>query len=310
MAAADAIVEHRFRIMGSDAHVIVVGRDDPGAARLADRFAPVRLGELEACWSRFLASSDLCRLAEADGAWCDVHPDTITLVDHMQRGAIATVGRYDPTLAAQLAAAGHAPSVALAPMLAPRVRGSVLDVDVDRSGSRIRTPPGLALDPGGIGKGLAADLVSAELVAAGATGALVSVGGDLVAAGTAPDPDGWPIVVESADGPGAAPLGRIAIDAGGVATSSTRSNRWIVDGGEAHHVIDPESGRPSMTDLAAVTVVAPTGWQAEVHATAALLDGSDGAIAYLRSRGLAGVAVTLDGTVVATDDLAELASRR
>ena len=80
----------------------------------------------------------------------------------------------------------------------------------------------------GIGKGLAADLVTAELCSAGATGALVGIGGDLVARGTPPDDAGWVIVVEDPDDPAVA-LARIAIDAGGVATSSTRSNRWLVD---------------------------------------------------------------------------------
>ena len=110
------------------------------------------------------------------------------------------------------------------------------------------------------------------------------------------------IVIEDPDDPATA-LARIAIDAGGVATSSTRSNRWTVDGHAAHHVIDPATGSPSATDLAAVTVIAPTGWQAEVHATAALLEGSAGAVAHLRARDLTGLAVALDGTLLATGAL-------
>lgn len=311
MAAAEApvVVEHRFRVMGSEGHVIVNGPARQ-ATRLAEHTAPRRLADLEAHWSRFVPASDLCRLADAEGDWCRVHPDTITLVETMQAGSVATVGRYDPTLAVHLAAAGHPSSAALAH--APRARvgngngaghGSVHDVEVDRRSGLVRTPVGLALDPGGIGKGLAADLVAAELCDAGAAGALVGIGGDLAARGTPPDETGWVIVVEQPDGPGTV-LGRIAIDGGGVATSSTRSSRWVVDGSEAHHVIDPDSGSPSTTDLAAVTVIAPTGWQAEVHATAALLEGSEGAVRHLESWDLDGVAVALDGTRFATTALA------
>jgi thiamine biosynthesis lipoprotein len=169
----------------------------------------------------------------------------------------------------------------------------------------MRSPAGLVLDPGGIGKGLAGDLVTAQLCAAGATGALVGVGGDLVARGTPPDGAGWVILVEDPDDP-AETLARVAVDAGGVATSSTRSNRWVVDGLTAHHVIDPATGSPSSTDLAAVTVIASTGWEAEVHATAALLEGSAGAVAHLRAWDLTGMAVALDGSVLATGALTTL----
>ena len=58
-----------------------------------------------------------------------------------------------------------------------------------------------------------------------------------------------------------------------MATSSTRSRRWIHDGAIRHHVIDPASGAMSDTDLAAVTVIARSGWLAEAHATAAILAG-------------------------------------
>ena len=136
-------------------------------------------------------------------------------------------------------------------------------------------PAGVALDPGGIGKGLAADLVVAQLLAAGRGGALVDVGGDLACAGTAPLPGGWPVTVEHPDDVRRRPRARSRSSAGGVATSSTRSRRWVHDGAVRHHVIDPASGAMSDTDLAAVTVIARSGWLAEAHATAAILAGRD-----------------------------------
>jgi thiamine biosynthesis lipoprotein len=82
----------------------------------------------------------------------------------------------------------------------------------------------------------------------------------------------------------------LAIDAGGVATSSVRSRRWVRDGVERHHQIDPRTATCSSTDLIAVTVIARTGWLAEVHATAALGAGSAGVISYLDGHGLSGIA--------------------
>jgi FAD:protein FMN transferase len=96
----------------------------------------------------------------------------------------------------------------------------------------------------------------------------------------------------------------LAVSDGGIATSSTRVRRWRHDGVERHHIIDPDTGAASRTDLASVTVIANAGWLAEAHATAALLRGSAEAITYLTARGLSGLAVADDGTTAFTSDLA------
>ena len=71
----------------------------------------------------------------------------------------------------------------------------------------MRLPAGSGFDPGGIGKGLAADIVSAELLAAGARGACVNLGGDLRVTGEAPGGGTWTVAVEH---PGSAAADRAA----------------------------------------------------------------------------------------------------
>ena len=177
-----------------------------------------------------------------------------------------------------------------------------LEIDVDTC--TVRLPVGLTIDAGGIGKGLAADLAVEHALRLGAEGALVSIGGDISMGGRPPE-GGWTVVAEHPE-PDRGTLGTIAVPGGGVATSSTRSRRWRLDGRERHHVIDPWTGRPSTTDLSSVTVVARSGWLAEVHATAAILAGSAEVIEYLDRHELSGLAVTDDHRVLATVDLAEL----
>jgi hypothetical protein len=53
-------------------------------------------------------------------------------------------------------------------------------------------------------------------------------------------------------------------------------------------------------------VFSTTGWSAEAFATGALLSGSASVIAYLHSHALSGLAITADGDVLRTDDLAGL----
>ena len=52
-----------------------------------------------------------------------------------------------------------------------------------------------------------------------------------------------------------------------------------------------------------MTVVGRSGWLAEAHATAALLSGRHDVIGYLDDHDLSGIAVALDGNVLATADL-------
>ena len=290
-----AVTELTFRVMASDAHVILV---DP--AQGAEDCAWSRLQELERRWSRFLPGSDISRLNTTPEALVIVSSDTIALLATMKQAWRLSDGRYDPTMLAAINAAGYSTSIDGSGETS-RMAGSpacgytIADVQIDTAASAVIVPAGVGLDPGGIGKGLAADMVVTELLSDGTGGALVSVGGDLAAAGAPPTAAGWYVAVEhpldsSRD------LMTLALDVGGVATSSTLSRSWIQDGSRRHHVIDPITQMCATTDLAAVTVIARAGWEAEAHATAALLCGAERALDYLDGHLLDGLATTLDGT--------------
>ncbi|CAB4362276.1 unannotated protein [freshwater metagenome] len=268
------------------------------------------LERLERLWSRFLPDSDVSRVNLSAGFPTAVSTETVTLVQTMLEAYRLTEGRYDPTILRALVAHGYGTSRVDATRqtsLLPEVAqpGMLADMVVDPLGETVTLPAGLALDPGGIGKGLAADLVVAALLERGAAGAMVSIGGDLAMAGESPQQEGWVVEVEHAD-PADGVLCRLAVSGGGVATSSTVSRRWVADGVVYHHLIDPRTGGQSDTDLLAVTVIGRSGWSAEVHATACLLSGSSDAVAYLEVHGLSGLAIAGTGQVLMTHDLVGL----
>jgi thiamine biosynthesis lipoprotein len=296
------VAEGRFRVMASSTQVILV---DPRPGALS--WAESRLRMLEARWSRFIDDSDITRLNQYPGAPVVVDDDTIRLIETMQLASIATDGCYDPTFLHQLLTAGYTASIDDADRITIAIdtrcrTHTVHDVAIDRATSSLTVPQGLSIDPGGIGKGFAADLVVTELLVAGTAGALVSVGGDIAAAGEPPDPDGWRVHIEDPHHPPAV-ITTLAVSAGGIATSSTRSRRWRHEHTERHHVIDPHTGEQSGTDLAAVSVIANAGWLAEAHATAALLSGSEHVVDYLDAHGLSGLAIDDRGRHLMTRDI-------
>jgi thiamine biosynthesis lipoprotein len=281
--------------MAAHAHVILV---DPAPG--AEGYARSRLQQLERRWSRFLPGSDISRLNTMPNAFAIVSEDTIDLLATMKQAWRLSNGRYDPTMLAAINTAGYTKSVdgsgRRSTRAGSRDRGcTIADVAIDLATSSVVVPAGIGLDPGGIGKGFAADLVVTELLSRGTGGALVSVGGDLAAAGTPPTEEGWYVDVED-------PFDRsqkmmtLVLEVGGIATSSTQTRTWVKDGSHRHHVIDPTTQTCATTDLAAVTVIARAGWEAEVHATAALLGGSERALDYFARHQIDGMATTLDGT--------------
>ncbi|MBS1836353.1 MAG: FAD:protein FMN transferase [Actinobacteria bacterium] len=185
-------------------------------------------------------------------------------------------------------------------------------VELDPSGRRVRVRPGCGFDPGGIGKGFASDLVVDELIDAGAGGACVNIGGDLRVAGAPPGvpvgtgwatapADGvgsWVVGVEDPRDPSGPVLRRLSLLDGAVATSSRCRRRWRrEDGSEAHHLIDPSTREPATGEVLTATVVAARGWIAEALATAAFLEGSQGAAPVVADLGATGVLVTSSGVV-------------
>ena len=126
--------------------------------------------------------------------------------------------------------------------------------------------PGVRLDPGGIAKGMAADLAAAALPAG--VRYAISCGGDVAVGGGEP----WEVAVRSARSD--AEVHRLRVRSGGVATSGIAARIWQrPDGSYAHHVLDPATGRPAWTGLVAATAVADSALEAEVLAKTALLSG-------------------------------------
>ena len=291
--------------MASDLHILAT---DASPTQIDDVVAA--LDHLERCWSRFIPTSDISRINTMGGGRLAVDDSTITLLAAMVDGVQITEGRFDPTVLPALVTHGYATSrvdPSRSTLLSGHVSAdaSVSQLELDPVSGMVTVPEGLALDPGGIGKGLAADLAVARLIASGARGALVSIGGDLAMVGDPPDDAGWLVDVEHPE-PTDGILCSLAVSGGGVATSSTRSRRWTLDGIERHHQIDPKTSMPSTTDLATVTIIARCGWLAEIHASAAIACRSTGVLEYIARHGLSGIAVTDAGTVLVSPDLADV----
>ena len=316
-----------FPAMGTTCEVTVDAI--AGAEALCD-LAATRVALLEQCWSRFRPTSELSMLnARAGRGQVQVSGDLLVLVQTMQQAWERTDHRFDPTVLHAVRAAGYDADFA-AVIAREALAGAVVNsrealagavvTDAGRGpdgqpapgmsgivveGDFVALPAGVGLDPGAIGKGLAADLVAEEIMGAGATGVMVSLGGDIRFAGQPGDDPAWVVSVvderlprDSAD----RIMRWIAFDpgtaSGAVATSTTLKRRWPIGstGAMRHHVINPMTGEVADLDLVQATVVADEGWWAEAAATAALLLGPLQAPRWLQEQDLS--YLLLDPTTV------------
>ena len=256
--SAVAMREKSFDAMGSRVHLVATSP----TADLAEGERYIR--HLEVLWTRFAGNSDLSRLNALRTT--TVAAETMTLIDHMIEAWRGTAGRFDPTMGAAMRAIGY-----------DRDFGSGLDSDgrlrrlpgagceniqIDRLTSTVTLPDGVHLDAGGIGKGLAADLLASRLAGAD-SGVLVNVGGDLKAMGPGPADGAWIVDVAEptvADGV----IARVALPSdSALATSTPLKRKWRRGDETAHHLLDPVTGGPHVEPAALITVVAADAWWAE-----------------------------------------------
>ena len=245
-------------------------------------------------YTRFDPHSELSRLNADPRGRVPVSHELALLAAAVADAGRRTRGLVDGTLVAELEAAGYRRDLRrpvplpLALRLAPARRaaagrepGPWREIAADPEAGIVVRPPGVALDSGGLAKGLFADLLAERL--AGAPSVAVECAGDLRLGGTA----GLTRPVPVADPFGGAPLHTLALAAGGVATSGIGRRSWLDDGGRvAHHLLDPATGRPAFTGIVQATAVAPTALEAEIRAKAALLSGPAGAAAWLPDGGV------------------------
>jgi FAD:protein FMN transferase len=282
-----------FPAMGTTISVLAP-EQDAEAARDATRWL---LAEWEALLSRFRSDSELSRLNARAGEWVAVGPLLFTVTATALEAARATNGVFDPTLLRQLVSLGYDRTFHALPPVAPPVSeviqpgGGWRRIKLDHDERRVFLPAGVALDFGGIAKGMAVDAAVDRLREIGVACGCVNAGGDLATFGALPDGDGWPIGVE-----GACATRMITLRRGALATSGIANRQWRQGAFVRRHILDPRTSMPAETGLWSVTVAAPHCGQAEAAAKAAFILGPREGARFLDERNLAGLFAHEDGS--------------
>lgn len=257
----------RLRAIGTYVHVLLtVPRLLPAAQALVRD----ELAELDQACSRFRDDAELMSLVAGHNVVSDLLGGALSAALQV---AWETEGLVPPTLGRALREAGYDRTFADLPADGPTA--IVLPPDplawqqITVDGNEVILPAGVQLDLGATAKAWAADRIAERLATLG-TGALVNLGGDIAVAGPAPE-GGW--TVDLSDRPAGPVLQTVAVESGGLATSSTTARTWRRGGELLHHILDPATGRPAPATWRCVSAVAPTCLAANAISTAAVVLG-------------------------------------
>ncbi|MCL6516957.1 FAD:protein FMN transferase [Alicyclobacillus sp.] len=321
----------RFSAMGTTVELVVPAGAGAGVSDLLlDRLfdeAPRFVAEWEARLSRFLPDSDVGRLNANPGRWVSVHPGTLEVLSLAEEARRATDGWFHPGLGRALREAGYGAtftSLPPAPALT-RTRGPAgTPTDLDDAGGpdsaagddprmdrgprlgpayeldpergRARVEPGFEIDLGGIAKGWIVEQLAAWWRGQGLRQFVVSAGGDMVCAGRCGERP-WRVGIDEPFG-GADPVLTLDVWDLAVATSAVNRRRWRRGDEVLHHLLDPGTGRPAVTDVVSCTVLHERLVVAEVLAKVALLRGTRAGRPWLAERPTRGwVMIREDGEV-------------
>ena len=295
---------HSFRAMGCQMLAIVEqdSEDAPGIlTQVLDWFE-----NWEQVLSRFRNDSELSRLNCTKDQFISVSQILWDVFQASLHANQFTGGLVTPTVLEAVEMAGYdRPFDELpASMGYPASQGYIdLLTDVhllstvicDEVTHSICLPPGIRLDFGGVAKGWAAYQAAEKLKPYGP--ALMNAGGDIAISGPRLDGNSWLVGISNPFEP-ENNLVMLHLQGGGVATSGKDRRRWMQGAFLNHHIIDPRTGQPAITDILTATVIAPTVMEAEAAAKAVFLLGSEAGLEWLEAdSGLAGLLVLDNGQV-------------
>ena len=281
------LVRRTVPLMGTIAEVQVAHRDPRFAEDAIDAaFAELQL--VERTMTRFRNDSDIGRAnldAARDGV--PITPATAAVIAAALRAASASDGRFDPAIGAaselwDVLERHEPPAFERVHRLAQRGFWRKVDLDPRPAAPRVRFDDAeLHLDLGAIAKGYGVDRASDVLRARGVKHAIVTVGGDLYALGSAPDGEPWTVGIRSPhDRHALAATLRVSDRAVATSGDYERFFRWR--GVQYHHLIDPATAAPRRTPFHSATVVASRCIDADAASTSVFGLPHDDACAIAR----------------------------
>ncbi|MDX9971610.1 MAG: FAD:protein FMN transferase [FCB group bacterium] len=243
--------------------------------------------DLEARISNWIPDSQISYVNNhaAEGP-VSVAPDVLELISFSKKMYQESHGAFDVTVGPLIAlwgfykGKGHLPEET-------ELREALSKVGMDKvycdplTNTVAFAKPGIRLDFGGIGKGMALDVAARILRDNGVTAAVLHGGSSSVyALGTPPGETGWTVRIRNPYN-GAEWLDEVKLSDVSLSTSGSYDKFFDLEGKKYCHIFDPRTGKP-VEGMLSATSIAPTGIESDALSTAFFVMGREKTEAYCR----------------------------
>lgn len=161
---------------------------------------------------------------------------------------------------------------------------------------------GMAIDLGGIAKGMAADLVG-EIARKNNVNGYASLGGNLSVWGKKPDGSDFKFGLRNPRGAQNQYIGILTLDGKTMSTTGDYERFFEENGKVYHHILDTKTGYPVENDLISVTVISSNGALADCLSTQIFVDGKKNLNKYLNNAEYDIIAVDSDYKIYMSDSI-------
>lgn len=161
---------------------------------------------------------------------------------------------------------------------------------------RLFLPKGTQLDLGAVGKGLAMENLNRLLTQhPDVTAAVISLGGSILTYGSKPDDSPWRVgIVNPFDTSDS--IGILTLEGQWCISTSGDYERYVdLDGVRYHHILDPKTGAPAVSEVRGVTILMRDGLLDDGLSTACFILGPEKGMALTEQYGAEALFVMADG---------------
>lgn len=210
--------------------------------------------------------------------------DTVTLIKEALEISEATGGAFDITIYPIVKLWGfaggdqHVPEQSEIDLALAGVGSD--NVTIDENTGEVTLADDCEIDLGGIAKGYTGDMLMEIFEEAEVSGAVVSLGGNIVIYGDKPDGTAWNIAIEDPDNTSEYICSLSLAGGVSVVTSGGYERYFEENGVRYHHIMDPKTGYPADSDLLSVTIISKNGTQADALSTALFVMGREEAVSF------------------------------
>ena len=269
-----------------------------------------RMREIENEMSKNIVESEVTKINKNSAKqWVEVSGDTFKVIEKALEYAKLTKGRFDPTIGPLVDLWRIGTSEAKVPSEKEIENTKKLvnykNLKLNKENNSIKfEKENMKIDLGGIAKGYAADEVRNIVKKAGIDSAYVNLGGNVLVIGGKEDGTPWKIGIQDPREARGSVMASLEIRDKTVVTSGNYERYFREDGVLYHHILNPETGKPTRNDLLSVSIISKDSFEADVLSTSAFILGRKEAYDFIKNqKGIEAIFVTKNNNVYLTPGL-------